>query len=177
MNAFLLALGIALDDSPTLRDMPVIGKLAKAVESDTERDARLKVLGLPTLYGRRDWCKHWAVSATLAQDSGERLAELAGLAKEMADMKGASGFSFADLAADYAGIGLAAALKADPTRLDALAKEFAMKDWVADPKSFDDDLSEAVFKKKYGGVDDERFKKQIADIKAAVASVPAFKKK
>ena len=175
-KAFLIGLGVALDDSPILRDKPVIGKLVKGVEGEDERAARVKALGRPTLHGRRDWCQHWAVSAALAETFGEAAAELAGQAKELADMKTPSGFSFADLAADYAGIDLAGAVNATPSRLDKLAKGFDAKEWVPDPSPFDDGLPEAAFKKKYGGVDDERYKKQIADVRAAVAGVPAFKK-
>ncbi len=75
------------------------------------------------LAGRIDLAKHWSVSAALAAAGGVRTGRLMGEWKELADsMAGGSGFSFADLAADRAGLrvgtaavdpALALALRAD----------------------------------------------------------------
>lgn len=63
------------------------------------------------LAGRPDLAKHWSISAALAAVGGLRTGRLLGEWKELADsMAGGSGFSFADLAADRAGlkVGMAA---------------------------------------------------------------------
>jgi hypothetical protein len=57
-----------------------------------------------TLYGRTDLPKHFLVSAGLAVSAGSRLSNFIGIAKEVDDSGKGSGFSFADLAADKAGV-------------------------------------------------------------------------
>jgi hypothetical protein len=60
-----------------------------------------------TLWGREDLVKHFFVSAGIAVSGGSKLSNFAGLSKEVDDSSGGSGFSFADLAADRAGVRLA----------------------------------------------------------------------
>jgi hypothetical protein len=57
-----------------------------------------------TLRGRNDLCRHFVVSAAITALAGPWLGSVAGLAKEQQDSDGGSGFSFADLAADRAGV-------------------------------------------------------------------------
>ncbi len=59
------------------------------------------------LKGREDLSKHFLVSAAVASLANPALAEVIGLEKEIFDAQGGSGFSYADLAADQAGIRLA----------------------------------------------------------------------
>lgn len=59
------------------------------------------------LKNRYDLSKHLVVSAAITSLANSELAELIGLEKEVSDSQGGSGFSFADLAADHAGIRLA----------------------------------------------------------------------
>jgi hypothetical protein len=54
------------------------------------------------LDGRVDLAQHFMTSAAIAIRGGDTLSELSGLFKEVADSRGGSGFSFADLAADRA---------------------------------------------------------------------------
>jgi len=59
------------------------------------------------LYKRHDLSKHFLVSAAISSVADPELAKAVGLQKEVSDSGGGSGFSFVDLAADYAGIRLA----------------------------------------------------------------------
>lgn len=163
-KAFLVGLAHALDPGP-----PRI----KGLETDEETKARRESLGKPSLRGRTDLLLHFAVSAALAATSGEAPAEFAGVLKEQADMKpGGTGFSFADLLADLAGIRFAAWVKADPkARLARLAKEFRGADLCPDPKGEPEGLTEEAFAKEYGKVSDDRFQKKVAALKEAVASL------
>ncbi len=175
-RAFLIGLGVALDDSTILRDKPVVKKSVLAAESDDDRKARLEVLGRPTVRGRRDLCQHFAVSAALTETFGAAAAEFAGLSKELTDMRGASGFSIADLAADLAGIKLATVVTADPKRIAAMAKQFVVSDHVPDIAAFAEGLTEKAFKAKYGGTDDAKFKAELDAVRKAVQAVPAYRK-
>lgn len=74
--------------------------LKKEYQSAVKFPVRAKLL----FYNRTDLPKHFFVSAALAVSTGSRFASLVGLAKEIDDSDGGSGFSFADLAADKAGV-------------------------------------------------------------------------
>jgi len=56
------------------------------------------------LRGRKDLAQHFMVSAAMAAEGGAALSHLIGLTKELNDAEGGSGFSFADLTANRAGI-------------------------------------------------------------------------
>jgi uncharacterized protein YfiM (DUF2279 family) len=57
-----------------------------------------------TLGGRADLAKHFFVSAALSAAANDAIADVMGVFKEVQDSRGGSGFSFADLAADRAGV-------------------------------------------------------------------------
>ena len=174
--AFLIGLGITLDDSTVLRKNPVTRKLCEAAESDEERGQRLAALGLPTMHHRRDLCQHFVVSAALAEVQSPALAEAAGLFKELADLNGASGFSFADLAADYAGVAFAQKVKKTPAVLTQLTKEFAVADYVPSVTGLRDGLSRQRFEADYGTAGDPRLTKAMDEVRARVAEMEAYKK-
>jgi len=175
-SAFLTGVGIALDESTILRANPLTKSLCLAVESEDERKLRLGVLGSPTLRSRRDLCQHFAVSMALTDLVTPAGAELAGLAKELADMKGPSGFSFQDLTADLAGIELAKVILADPKRLEKLCDSFATDDYLPPTKGLPDGLTADQFSKAYGSTEDQRFKDEVAGIRKAIATLPTYKK-
>lgn len=168
-GAFLLALGVGLDDSNLVRNNPLLAGLWRQIESTAERQARLKVLGKPTLRGRYDWTQHFVVSCALTEATGAALAESAGLLKEQLDAKpGGSGFSFADLSADLAGISFASRLKKGELSLEKLATRFEVNAYLPDPKGLREGLSAEQFAKDYGSLEDERFQKEMAGIRKRV---------
>ena len=173
--AFSIGLGVALDDSTILRNNPITKNICQAIESNRERSDRLVVLNSPTLRDRRDLCQHFVVSMALAELLNAEAAELAGLSKELADMKGTSGFSFADLAVDYAGVALAKAISDDPKRLEKLQKEFKTADYVPAVKNLREGLSESRFKQDFGSIDDARFKKETDKIRKSIEKLPGLK--
>jgi hypothetical protein len=170
-TAFLIGLGIALDDSAILRKNPLTADFCKAVESDEERDARLAVLGLPTVRDRRDLCQHFVVSCALTELIGPALAEQAGLAKELLDMKGTSGFSFSDMCANIAGIEFAKLVQRKPDLLEEWWREFKVNDVVPAMNGLRDGLAEDQFKRYYGSISDERFKLALDEIRKRVLSL------
>jgi hypothetical protein len=174
--AFLAALGVALDDSDLIRGNALVGPFCRQVESDDERKARLAVLGTPTMWRRHDWCQHFGVSCLLTALGGPVVAEGAGLLKERLDMQpGGSGFSFADLSADYAGVAFAGRLQRGGLALEKLAAGFTVKDHVPDPAGLPDGLTTAQFKKQYGSFDDDRYKDEVAGIRKRIAELPGQK--
>jgi hypothetical protein len=171
-GAFLIGLGVALDDSAILRENPLTSALCKAVETDAERRDRVAALGNPTVRFRRDLCQHFAVSAALTEIVGPEAAEQAGLAKELLDMLRPSGFSFSDLAADLAGIGFAQRVKDGRFDLESAGRTFTVRGWVPSVEGLPDGLPAAKFKSAYGSLDDERFKAAYAAVRKRVAESP-----
>jgi hypothetical protein len=178
LAAFLTALGIALDDDTLVRNNLLLAGFYRQVESDEERKVRLAVLGSPTMRSRHDWCQHFAVSCMLTALASPTAAEAAGLLKERLDMRpGGSGFSFADLSADYAGVAFADRLQKGGLALDKLAKGFAVNDHVPDAAGLTDGLTAEEFRKQIGSFEDERFAAEIARIRQRIAELPGQKEK
>lgn len=175
-SAFLFALGIGLDDSDALKQLPKTGPFVKAVESTGQRAIRLAFLGEPTVQGRRDLAKHFVVASYLAALNGSEAAEAAGLAKEMLDSRpGGSGFSFADLAANKAGILLAGAVLNQRISLQQLADGFTIDDYVPAVDGLAEGLSTAQVLAQFGSQDDNRFQLQLRDIDRLLLKLPPYK--
>jgi hypothetical protein len=175
--AFLLALGIALDDSSLLRTNLMTRGLWRKVEPDDARKQRLAVFGEPALHGRHDLAQHFSVSAALTAATGPQAAESAGLLKEMLDSRGGSGFSFADLSADFAGIAFARHLLAKPERLADIEKSFRIDDYTISPRGLPEGLTAAQFEKQYGSLKDERYLRIQEDIRKRIAVLPGYREK
>lgn len=174
-SAFLIGAGIALDDSPLLRMNLLTRRVCAVVETEEETNARVMVLGSPTIRNRRDLCQHYCVSLALVALIGAEGAEAAGLAKELLDMKGTSGFSFIDLTADFAGVELAKRIVKDPARLKVIAMDFQLDQHVPDLKGLREDFSTEQFTKEFRSTDDAKFKAVVEDIRARIAKLDAFK--
>jgi len=115
------------------------------------------------------------VSAALTAELGAKAAEAAGVVKEILDAQdGGSGFSFADLAADMAGVHFASRLLERPARAEAIGKGFAVADFAVGPKGLEEGMAMKDFEKKYGGTTDARFKKVRDDIARRVEALPGY---
>jgi hypothetical protein len=173
--AFCMALAIGLDDSTILRANPIFGRTVRAIESDEARKARLAVLGKPTVQTRRDWCQHLVVSAGLVVMAGSDGSRAAGILKETLDAQpGGSGFSLADLAADEAGLRLAELVLDDPRRLETLATKGELAGLLPALKELPDGWSQVEIEKKFGGLDDPRFKAELTKIRELVRKQPGI---
>jgi hypothetical protein len=173
-TAFVLGLGIGLDDSDVLRRHDAFGNLVRAVESDDERQLRTRFLGQPTIRGRRDLAQHFVLSSYLTALSGTKVALAAGLAKELVDAKGASGFSFADLATDRAGILFAGGVLTRRFPLRTLAEEFAVADYTPEVDGLAEGLSLAELVSQFGTQEDAGFREQLRVIDQRLLALPAY---
>jgi hypothetical protein len=176
-RAFLLALGVAVDDSGLLRKNLLTRSYLKKVESDAERSRRLRSIGEPRLRRRHDWVLHFCISAALTAQVGPDAAEQIGITKELLDARLTSGFSFADLAADFAGVLFAKAVlsKAADQPLRRIAESFRGTDFLPDINDLEEGLALQQFLDKYGGVKDPRFRKACDTIRARVARSPGLR--
>jgi hypothetical protein len=174
--AYLFGLGVALDTADMLRTNVLTRRLWRSVESERERAARLAVLGTPTVHGRHDLCQHFVVSCALAAVGGPEAAEAAGLLKEVLDSQpGGSGFSFADLSADMAGVAFAKQLLASPALLERVERSFTVAEYAIPPAGLIEGMSEVEFVRRYGSTDDERFLKAQEALRQRVLALPGYK--
>ena len=158
-KAFLLGIGIALDDSKLWSEFPVLNDFYSQIESDEARQHRLSILGKTTMHTRHDHAQHFAVSCALAVRLGPAAAEQAGVAKEISDAHGQSGFSFIDLSADMAGVTFATQVASGKIPLDQLAKSFKIPDFLPEVDALKEGISWQDFTKEYGAINDNRFQK------------------
>jgi hypothetical protein len=172
-----VGLAHALDPAGTLARHPLAADDLRGAETAEQARARLAALRGPTLRGRNDLLLHFAIAAALRAVGGEAHAEAVAVAKEVADSRGGSGFSFADLLADLAGIRFAGWLleKDGAARLARVAAGFVGDDFLPDPSREPEGLGEKEFAERYGSIADERFLAKRRALGEAVAALPVHR--
>lgn len=157
---------------------PRVGDFAQLSPADLDK-CRISVVPM-SLLGREDWPKHWALSAAIAVGAGTQLSEAAGEWKELADslarrsrfsIADPTGFSMADLSADRAGFHAArAAWQPDAADRMAAALARGTAEQLLPPELVrrEDAFNNAEFIKRFGGVDDPRFKTRLREIDAVL---------
>jgi hypothetical protein len=171
-GAFLLGLGVAMDDSALLWDSPVTGAIWRQIESSSERTARLAVLGNPTMQTRHDWAQHFSVSAALVVLVGLQGAEGMGIVKELNDARGGSGFSFADYLADLSGIFFAGAVDGGKLQLSRLQDGFTVADFLPKPDGLKEGIGWDDFVKMYGFPPDRRLSQERELLRRRILALP-----
>lgn len=128
------------------------------------------------LEGRDDFPRHFLVSAALVVESSGALAQAVGVAKEVADARGGSGFSFNDMAANLAGTRFGELSRSEPQalqqRLAAGVKDGDLMPPWADLPEF---LPEPEFLRRYGGVGAPPYQALIAEIERRVGALPLLR--
>ena len=174
-KAFLVGLGIAMDDTMSLRKLPITKSLVSATEPVGMRSVRLGLIGKPTLEGRRDLAKHFFVAGLLTAMSDAKQADKLGINKETLDASGGTGFSFADIAANRAGIQFAESVLAGRLSLKLLASDFRMLLYMPSIKDLPEGLSSEELINQYGGPGDERFDALLTEIDQRIKNLPPYR--
>ncbi len=151
----------------------LVGKLVSGQRALVRAPSRV------TLQGREDLMSHFLYSAgiTLATQQGIGIA--AGEFKELLDSgNGGSGFSFADLAADRAGIAFVTAATRDEASARQLQEQLIASHSEAgffpDTAGLVEGLSAAQFRQQYGSAESERYRKQVALIDQRIERLPVY---
>jgi len=173
-RSLLLALGIFMDDTDTLRSFPGTGDFINRVESEEQRTERVSVMGTPTMRERSDLTKHFFASAYLVVVMGKPAAVSAGLAKEMIDSQGGTGFSFVDMAVNRAGIVFAERLLAGELPVASLARGFYVDDYLPTLIGLDEGLSAVDLQAQFGGPDQPTIDEQLELIEQRVLELPIY---
>jgi hypothetical protein len=166
-RAAILALGIALGHEKIARLAGLGG------DADLVRRASA-VRGNATLRGREDWPRHYLVSAAFVVLENPLFSDSAGLVKEALDtVNRGSGFSFADLAADKAGILFAEAATRDEASARAmqarLQKGFDVEAFFPPVSDLPEGLSAEQFRSQYGGVGGRGYRRMLQEIDRRLA--------
>jgi hypothetical protein len=175
-RAMLLALGVAFDDTDSLSKLPSVGQIAQGIEAPSDRLVRLRMLGEPTMGGRRDLAQHFFVSAYITTAAGADAATAAAFAKEVRDADGGSGFNFEDIAADRAGVQFAQSLIEKKLAVNAVARTFTTTAYLPKIKGLPQGLSTAEFRKQFGSVQDERARTVLREIDDRILLLAPYRK-
>jgi len=128
------------------------------------------------LAGRDDFPLHFLVSAALVVESTGALAQAIGLAKEVTDARGGSGFSFNDMAANLAGTRFGELAMRAPEQLQArLARGVTDDDLMPAWADLPEFLPEAEFLRRYGGVGAPRYEALMAEIDRRVGALSLWR--
>jgi hypothetical protein len=131
------------------------------------------------LRGRRDLAQHFMTSAALAAKGGGVLSDLVGLFKEASDAERGSGFSFADVAANRAGIrfaGLATGSPADARALRAFAQRgLSENDFMPPIEGLPEGLASQSFKADFGDPQSTAYQRMVGLIDGRIDARPLFR--
>jgi hypothetical protein len=132
-----------------------------------------------SLRGRHDLAQHFTVSAFLSAFAGTAIASMAGIYKEMDDARRGSGFSFSDLAADRAGTLLGDLLTMSPESArrmrTLLAGTPGEHDLMPDVSGLSDNMSQAEFTRRFGGVGAPAYNRQVEEIDRRIAALTLYR--
>lgn len=174
LQAFLYGVAIGLSDNDLLTNFPAASGIVSAVEPPSERMIRLAVLGEPTMRGRRDLAQHFLASVFATAAAGADAANAAGHAKELFDSRRASGFSFADIAANRAGARFASSVLEQRMTLGNLRLAFAVTSYMPDVTGLPEHIAAKDFAAQFGSQNDLRFTKQLKEIDERIRKLPAY---
>ena len=132
-----------------------------------------------TLGGRRDLMLHFVYSAGIALATQQGIGFAAGEFKELLDSgSGGSGFSFADLAADRAGVRFVEAATSSEASARALQESMARHQgegaFFPDITGLREGLGEAQFRAAYGNTASAAYAREVALIDRRISRLPVY---
>ena len=158
--------------------------IALAIHVTGRADLIWRIVGTPpaggrpgpvTLLDRTDLAQHLLVSAVLAMEADSRTADVIGVFKEVLDSRGGSGFSFADLAADRAGVRLGEAAQADPLRWQARVAALSLEsDLMPAIDRLPEGLQAPEFQRRFQARDNAAYAQVQAEIERRLANCRFF---
>ena len=170
-RAAILALGVILGEEK-------VATVAKREISLAGIAEAKKLRSRITAYGRHDLPRHFWVSAGLAVISDSEASMAVGIAKEMMDSAGGSGFSFVDLTADRAGTLFCIAATRDEDSARAMQRMIrngaTLEDYMPNALDLPEGITNVDFKNKYGGLGGARTNELVEEIIERLAGCRAL---
>ncbi len=170
-QAAIFALGVLVGH-------PRIEKFLGPVVADPDENAQ-QVLRRVAVHGRLDWARHFCVGAAITLLSDEIVSDAAGQLKEELDAEeNGSGFSFADLLADRAGVVFAVAATRDEaaarTMQNRLAGGFHVEEIFPPADDLPEGISDVELESRYGGVGGEGYRRLTEELERRITECPAY---
>lgn len=172
---------------PLAQHRAVILAVAAYVNGQSIRDpADVSTAPRPTLRrvhlrGRADLSQHFMTSAALAIQSTDALSNLVGWYKELADANGGSGFSFADMTANRAGIRFARLATENLTNAQYLQSAaqagLTEADLMPPVDQLPEGLSQAQFDVQLGSDQRREYQRLIEQIDRTIEALPLYRQR
>jgi hypothetical protein len=171
-QAAILALGVLLGDQR-------VAGVAKRRFDPSGLPGAASLRARITAHGRRDWSRHFWVSAALTLLSDADRSLTIGLTKELMDTApGGSGFSFTDLAADAAGSAFASAATRDSDSARAVQHRIVqgvrLEDYLPNLHDLPEGLTREQLQSEYGGLGGKGTQAVVAEIRRRIAASPGL---
>lgn len=129
-----------------------------------------------TLGGRADLARHFLVSAALSAAANDAIAGVMGVFKEVQDSRGGSGFSFADLAADRAGVRFGQLGVRSPDALQQRVAEAAGEsEFMPSVETLPEGMQEPEFIRRFSNRDSDAYAQVVAEIEKRVDRCVLFR--
>ena len=148
--------------------------LERLVPGQLARPGRFRL----TLRGRHDFAKHFLISAALSARGDSALSNAVGLVKEIIDTDRGSGFSFTDIAADFAGSRFGELAVDDATARTLQARIAAgVSDDELMPSTSDlpDHMDGAEFERRFERVGSPAYEAMMSEIRQRVATLELYR--
>jgi hypothetical protein len=170
---FLVGLAVALDDTDSLRNDVLTEPATTTVESATDREIRLSVLGNPTIRGRRDFCRRFVLGCGVGELLPPARAEDVAINRSLsvAATQKPTGVSLPALAAEYGGIAFARAMREDLDSLRRYADKATPAAYLPPTGGLRDGLPFDRFEEEYGDAEDTRFQAVLKEIRTRVKAI------
>ncbi|MCH8218624.1 MAG: hypothetical protein IH892_17835 [Planctomycetes bacterium] len=172
-RAAIIALGISLGHD-------IISEFVGTMPDKKIPGGSRRLMRQVRLRGRRDWSRHFFVSAALEVLSSEALSLDVGVLKEELDAgtPQGSGFSFADLAADRSGtlFGKTATHDAESARRlqQRLRMAFNVDDYFPPSSDFPENIPQQRLEAEYGGVNGKAYLRLLREIDRQILACPGY---
>jgi len=148
------------------------------IKGENNKRLRHNHYGRLTLSDRVDLMRHFFISAALTVSTNKMLTDTIGLSKEIDDSDGGSGFSFADLLADRAGVAFARrAIDPDFALqfINQMAQdELSESDFMPSHKDLPESISALDFKKNYISIKNEKYLFLEKEISKRIVNLPLY---
>ncbi|MBK8815544.1 MAG: hypothetical protein IPN42_08605 [Methylococcaceae bacterium] len=176
---FSLALKHSTLETAIEENRVVINTVNNYVNVKKTEDAAIKPYYPAFLYKRNDLAQHFIGAAAITASVSSQIAQVLGEEKELIDAQGGSGFSFIDLSADKAGTRFGELAIASPSSARKLQQDMAAikdyTDFMPDPTNLPENMNEFEFKKRYGSINSDTYRKITKQIDEMIAQTPIYK--
>jgi hypothetical protein len=127
-----------------------------------------------SLLNRPDLAQHFLVSAAITAIADSEVADMVGLSKEVDDSQGGSGFSFADLTADRAGVRFAELATGNPRQAQLLQQQMSgavrEADFMPQVARLPEGIMEEDFQQRYQDTDSDAYRMVNEEIERRIAA-------